>query len=157
MTAFVSQKINILGINFKIREFFTTSLLTQFYARVDILHPCEKHFHDHTIHWGEVWAYATHLIPHFLLMCLYQTRRMICHVISVLRVYFGFPLFLWFFYWILELFWQCGIFWLSFGCHGRTDGSVTISLRNFVGEGIIKQQGTIEEISIFSNSRHLEW
>jgi hypothetical protein len=32
---------------------------------------------------------------------------------------------------------------------GRTDGSVTISLRNFVGEGIIKQQWTIEEISIF--------
>jgi hypothetical protein len=137
MTTFVSQKINILGINFKIREFFTTSLLTQFYVRVDILHPCEKHFHDHTIHWGEVWAYATHLIPHFLLMCLYQARRMICHVISVLRVDFGFPLFLWFFYWILELFWQCGIFWLSFGCYGRTDGSVTISLLNFIGEGII--------------------
>ena len=39
----------------------------------------------------------------------------------------------------------------------RTDGSVTISLRNFVGEGIIKQQWTIEEISIFSNSSHLEW
>jgi hypothetical protein len=40
---------------------------------------------------------------------------------------------------------------------GRTDGSATISLRNFVGEGIIKQQWTIEEISIFSNSSHLEW
>jgi hypothetical protein len=25
----------------------------------------------------------------------------------------------------------------SQGCYGRTDGSVTISLRNFVGEGII--------------------
>jgi len=24
----------------------------------------------------------------------------------------------------------------SQGCYGRTDGSVTISLRNFVGEGI---------------------
>jgi hypothetical protein len=32
----------------------------------------------------------------------------------------------------------------------RTDVSVTISLRNFVGEGIIKQQWTIEEIFIFS-------
>ena len=40
---------------------------------------------------------------------------------------------------------------------GRMDGSITISLRNFVGEGIIKQQWTIEEISIFSNSSHLEW
>jgi hypothetical protein len=39
----------------------------------------------------------------------------------------------------------------------RTDGSVTISLRNFVGEGIIKQQWTIEEIFIFSNSSQLEW
>jgi hypothetical protein len=45
----------------------------------------------------------------------------------------------------------------SQGCYGRTDGSVTISLRNFVGEGIIKQQWTIEEISIFSNSSILEW
>ena len=26
----------------------------------------------------------------------------------------------------------------SQGCYGRTDGSVTISLRNFVGEGIIR-------------------
>jgi len=25
----------------------------------------------------------------------------------------------------------------SQGCYGRTDGSVTISLRNFVGKGII--------------------
>ena len=40
---------------------------------------------------------------------------------------------------------------------GRTDGSITISLRNIVGEGIIKQQWTIEGISIFSNSSHLEW
>ena len=24
------------------------------------------------------------------------------------------------------------------GCYGRTDGSVTVSLRNFVGEGIIR-------------------
>jgi hypothetical protein len=39
----------------------------------------------------------------------------------------------------------------------RMDGSITISLRNFVGEGIIKQQWTIEEISIFSNNSHLEW
>jgi hypothetical protein len=39
----------------------------------------------------------------------------------------------------------------------RTDVSVTISLRNFVGEGIIKQQWTIEEIFIFSNSSQLEW
>ena len=40
---------------------------------------------------------------------------------------------------------------------GRKDGSVIISLRNFVGEGIIKQQWTIEEIYIFCNSSHLEW
>jgi hypothetical protein len=40
---------------------------------------------------------------------------------------------------------------------GRKDGSVIISLPNFVGEGIVKQQWRIEEISIFSNSSHLEW
>jgi hypothetical protein len=28
----------------------------------------------------------------------------------------------------------------SQGCYGRTDGSVSISLRNFFGEGIIKQE-----------------
>ena len=28
----------------------------------------------------------------------------------------------------------------SQGCYGRTDGSVTISLRNFVGEGIIRPE-----------------
>jgi hypothetical protein len=32
-----------------------------------------------------------------------------------------------------------------------------LSLRNFVGEGIIKQQWTIEEMPIFSKSSHLEW
>jgi hypothetical protein len=32
----------------------------------------------------------------------------------------------------------------SQGCYGRTDGSVTISLRNFVGEGIIKTTMYIE-------------
>ena len=26
------------------------------------------------------------------------------------------------------------------GCYGRTDGSVSISLRNFFGEGIIRQE-----------------
>jgi hypothetical protein len=28
----------------------------------------------------------------------------------------------------------------SQGCYGRTDGSVSISLRNFFGEGIIRQE-----------------
>ena len=39
---------------------------------------------------------------------------------------------------------------------GRTDGNVTISLRNFVGEGIIRQLCKSQEIPIFSKSCHLE-
>ena len=31
----------------------------------------------------------------------------------------------------------------SQGCYGRTDGSVTISLRNFVGEGITKNEDAL--------------
>jgi hypothetical protein len=33
----------------------------------------------------------------------------------------------------------------SQGCYGRTDGSVSISLRNFVGEGIIKERNILPE------------
>jgi len=33
----------------------------------------------------------------------------------------------------------------SQGCYGRTDGSVTISLRNFVGEGITSQQSFVTQ------------
>ena len=58
---------------------------------------------------------------------------------------------------LVKIRWRMLILECSQGCYGRTDGSVTISLCNFVGEGIIKQQWTIEEISIFSNSSHLEW
>ena len=37
----------------------------------------------------------------------------------------------------------------SQGCYGRKDGSVTISLRNFVGEGIIKKPGEAFYTTLF--------
>jgi hypothetical protein len=40
----------------------------------------------------------------------------------------------------------------SQGCYGRTDGSVTISLHNFVGEGIT----TIEQMRSFLNDMELD-
>ena len=39
---------------------------------------------------------------------------------------------------LVKIHWRMLIIECSQGCYGRTDGSVTISLRNFVGEGIIK-------------------
>jgi hypothetical protein len=41
--------------------------------------------------------------------------------------------------------------------NGRTDRVIPIYPPNFVCRGIIKQQWTIEKMSIFSNSSHLEW
>jgi hypothetical protein len=41
--------------------------------------------------------------------------------------------------------------------NGRTDRVIPIYPPNFVCGGIIKQQWTIEKMSIFSNSSHLEW
>ena len=37
---------------------------------------------------------------------------------------------------------------LGGGLEGRTDGSVTMSLRNFIGEGIIKYKRNIVEITL---------
>ena len=37
---------------------------------------------------------------------------------------------------LVKIHWRMLILECSQGCYGRTDGSVTISLRNFVGEGI---------------------
>jgi hypothetical protein len=39
---------------------------------------------------------------------------------------------------LVKIHWRMLILECSQGCYGRTDGSVTISLCNFVGEGIIK-------------------
>jgi hypothetical protein len=38
---------------------------------------------------------------------------------------------------LVKIHWRMLILECSQGCYGRTDGSVTISLRNFVGKGII--------------------
>jgi hypothetical protein len=58
---------------------------------------------------------------------------------------------------LVKIHWRMLILEWSQGCYWRTDGSVTISLRNFVGEGIIKKQWTIEEISIFKVILHQFW
>ena len=45
---------------------------------------------------------------------------------------------------LVKIHWRMLILECSQGCYGRTDGSVTMSLRNFVGEGIITLRiGTI--------------
>ena len=41
---------------------------------------------------------------------------------------------------LVKIHWRMLILECSQGCYGRTDGSVTLSLRNFVGEGIISLQ-----------------
>jgi hypothetical protein len=50
---------------------------------------------------------------------------------------FALPLFL------VKIHWRMLILECSQGCHGRTDSSVTISLRNIIGGGIIKQKHNI--------------
>ena len=40
---------------------------------------------------------------------------------------------------LVKIHWRMLILECSQGCYGRTDGSVTISLRNFVGEGITRE------------------
>ena len=43
----------------------------------------------------------------------------------------------------------------SQGCYGRKDGSVTISLRNFVGEGITMRTKNLKEFwKLFKNDKN---
>jgi hypothetical protein len=53
---------------------------------------------------------------------------------------------------LVKIHWRMLILEFSQGCDGRTEGSVTISLRNFVGEGIINvqtiQDGSGDKISL---------
>jgi hypothetical protein len=56
---------------------------------------------------------------------------------------------------LVKIHWRMLILECSQGCYGRTDGSVTISLRNFVGEGIIKilfpQAVTLADLAILDH------
>ena len=49
---------------------------------------------------------------------------------------------------LVKIHWRMLILECSQGCYGRTEGSVTISLRNFVGEGIIKGDNTIQILTV---------
>jgi len=81
--------------------FFATKLVTELYWRIGILLACGKHLHDRIISLkGHIWANKTSRIK--------QAGKRSC-VLGVLSC-----LFLWRFYMILELFWQCGIFLFFF-------------------------------------------
>ena len=64
---------------------------------------------------------------------------------------------------LIKIHWRMLILECSQGCYGRTDGrteGLTVALLYPFATSlarIIKQQWKIEEISIFSNSSHLEW
>ena len=50
---------------------------------------------------------------------------------------------------LVKIQWRMLILECSQGCYGRTDGSITISLRNFVDEGIINHSLTYSNIISF--------
>ena len=59
---------------------FTTTLLSQLYVKVNILHTCRKHLYDPIISpKREVWFQKTSFTPLYL-KCLYQARRVSDHV-----------------------------------------------------------------------------
>jgi hypothetical protein len=61
---------------------------------------------------------------------------------------------------LVKIHWRMLILECSQGCYGRTDGSITISLRNFFGEGIIKwtyQQNLIEMSTTIIPQYWSEW
>jgi hypothetical protein len=53
---------------------------------------------------------------------------------------------------LVKIHWRILILECWQGCYGMTDGSVTISLRNFVGEGIITEQSLIAKGSNWPKS-----
>ena len=73
MTTFVSQRLNILCIMFKIKAFFITTLL---YVRSGVLFTCKKHFHDRiTSLREEAWIHKTSFNPAIFIEYLYQSRK----------------------------------------------------------------------------------
>ena len=48
---------------------------------------------------------------------------------------------------LVKIYWRILTLECSQGCHGRTDGSVTMSLRNFVGEGIKRTNDDLQNIT----------
>jgi hypothetical protein len=73
---------------------FITTLLIQFYVRVDNLLTCEKHMHDHMIlqRW-QVLSHETSLIRHILIKYLYSIRKASGHVYVMYMCVKGFNIF----------------------------------------------------------------
>jgi hypothetical protein len=55
---------------------------------------------------------------------------------------------------LVKIHWRMLILECSQGCDGRTDGSVTISLRNFVGEGITSWKHKLHPLAIVTSWKH---
>ena len=90
-------------------------LFAQLYVRVGILLICEEHLHDRVDRFIKREGCAQfYPVMHFLLKRLYQARKVSGHVFmcwSRGRGEFVFASFWGFYYWILELFRRCGIFY----------------------------------------------
>ena len=74
-----------------------------------------RHFHDRIISLdGEIWVHIDSLAPSvffYILKFLYQARKVSGHCLCARCVDWAS---FYFFYWALELLWQCGIFCVSF-------------------------------------------
>ena len=113
MTTFVSWRLNILCIMFKIIVVFITTLFARFYERVDILLTNGKHLHGRIISVrGGVWAHTTSLASPLFIEVHVPSQESVRSFLCVLR--YRFSLFHRFWHLILELFRQCGIFCFSF-------------------------------------------
>ena len=55
---------------------------------------------------------------------------------------------------LVKIHWRMLILECSQGCYGRTEGSVTISLRNFVGEGIITHSWEDDGADCYPSKNH---
>ena len=113
MTTFVSWRLNILCIMFKIIVVFITTLFARFYERVDIYLTNGKHLHDRIISVrGEVWAHKTILASPLFIEVHVPSQESVRSFLCVL--WYRFSLFHRFWHLILEMFRQCGIFCFSF-------------------------------------------
>ena len=113
MTTFVSRRLNILCIMFKVIVVLITTLFARFYERVDILLPNGKHLHDRIISVREeVWAHKTSLTSLLFIEVHVPSQESVRSFLCVLR--YRISLFHRFWHLILEMFRQCGIFCFSF-------------------------------------------
>ena len=113
MANYVSRRLNIVCLIFKIRTFFIRTFFAWLLVRIDILPICDKSCMTASFHYaGKLGPIKLASGLHMLLESLFQARKSSGHI----YVYLLYRLSLCdFFYWILELFRQCDICCLS--CH----------------------------------------